>query len=124
PGFEGRSTLKTWIFGIVLRVARDHRRTLQRKPTQPLTQELVDTREQRSPQDAAERAEGLRLLYALLETLSDDKREVFVLVELEQLAVPEIAELLQENVNTLYARLRAARQDFDAALRQRRAEAP
>src|SRR5688500_20226670 len=31
PGFEGRSTVKTWVFAIVLRVVSDWRRTQRRK---------------------------------------------------------------------------------------------
>ena len=117
--FEGRSSVKTWLFGIVLRVTRDYRRTLRRKPTQPLTHEVVGNGS--DPLADAERAEGLRLLHSLLDNLSDDKREAFVLVELEQMVVPDVAELLQENVNTVYARVRAARHDFEAALRRQRA---
>jgi RNA polymerase sigma-70 factor (ECF subfamily) len=54
----------------------------------------------------------------LLGTLDDDLREVFVLSELEQMSVPEIASALSANVNTVYSRLRTARQEFDAALKR------
>jgi RNA polymerase sigma-70 factor (ECF subfamily) len=60
-------------------------------------------------------------MHALLDGLSDDKREVFVLTELEQLSAPEIGLLLELNVNTVYARLRAARADFERALQRHRA---
>ncbi len=46
---------------------------------------------------------------------------LLVLAQLEEMTVPEIAELLGANVNTIYARLRAARRDFDAAYARHRA---
>jgi RNA polymerase sigma-70 factor (ECF subfamily) len=55
-----------------------------------------------------------------LAQLDIDKRTVFVLAELEQLSVPEIAEALGINLNTIYSRQRAARAQFDAALRRHR----
>ena len=123
--FEGRSSLKTWLFAIVLSVVRDHRRSVKRKsphhaqsaPTDPDT--LTD-RSSLGPHEAVARAEGLVLLHDLLETLDDDKREIFVLAELEQLAAPDIAEATGMNVNTVYTRLRAARQDFNTALSRHR----
>jgi RNA polymerase sigma-70 factor (ECF subfamily) len=45
---------------------------------------------------------------------------VFALVELEQLSVPEVAKILDLNLNTAYSRLRLARQAFEAALRARK----
>jgi RNA polymerase sigma-70 factor (ECF subfamily) len=56
----------------------------------------------------------------LLQTLDDDKREIFVLSHLEQMTAPEIAEILGENVNTVYSKLRAARDEFEEALERRR----
>jgi RNA polymerase sigma-70 factor (ECF subfamily) len=54
-------------------------------------------------------------------TLDADKREVLVLVELEELSAPEVSELLGVKLNTVYSRLRAARAAFDAALSRHRA---
>jgi RNA polymerase sigma-70 factor (ECF subfamily) len=123
--FEGRSSLKTWLFAILLLVVRDHRRTVRRKsphhaqhdPTDPDT--LID-RTNLSPHEAVARGERLKLLHDILDTLDQDKREIFVLAELEQLAAPDIAEATGVNVNTVYTRLRAARHDFNTALSRHR----
>jgi RNA polymerase sigma-70 factor (ECF subfamily) len=119
PEFEGRSQLKTWIFGILRHTISDLRRGLRRKPTSALEHEPADGRTL-SPQDAAVRSEGVKLLHEALASLPEEQREVFVLAELEQLSSPEIASALEVNLNTVYSRLRAARQEFEAALKRLR----
>lgn len=117
--FEGRSQLKTWIFGILRHTVRDLRRSARRKPTEALAHDPADSSAP-SPQDAAARGQAAELLQAVLNELSEELREVFVLCELEQLSAPEVAVALSLNVNTVYSRLRGARKDFDAALRRMR----
>jgi len=56
-----------------------------------------------------------RLLDALLAELDDAQREVFVLADLHDLSAPEIAEITGANLNTVYSRLRLARQSLAAA---------
>lgn len=65
--------------------------------------------------------EGNQLLQALLDELDEEKREVFVLCELEELSGPQIAEALDLSLSNVYARIRMARQAFDAALKRHRA---
>jgi RNA polymerase sigma-70 factor (ECF subfamily) len=114
--FAGRSTLKTWLAGIAWRIASEFRRHESRKGgAEPLPDTLVAPG--RDPLGAAVHAESLRRLDALLGELDEDKRVVFVLAELEQMSVPEIAQALDVNVNTVYSRLRAARMIFDEVLR-------
>ena len=117
--FEGRSSVKTWLFGIVVHVARAHRRRRTLDAIED-PDAVVDPRAQ-SPHAHAEAAEAKRLLHEILDTLDDERREVFVLIELSEMTAPEAAEVLGLQLNTVYSRLRAARQDFDAEVERRAA---
>jgi RNA polymerase sigma-70 factor (ECF subfamily) len=124
--FEGRSSVKTWVFAIALHAVRHHRRSWQRKdsPCETATETPIDELPDRgglTPLQAAESRDNLSLVDELLRSLDDDKREVFVLAHLEQMTAPEIAEILGENVNTVYSRLRASKEEFEKALERRRA---
>jgi RNA polymerase sigma-70 factor (ECF subfamily) len=125
--FEGRSSLETWLFGIVLRVVRDHRRARARRDTRlaevQVTAETIGQPSGEGPHDDVARRQAVALLYRLLDELDEDKRAVFVLVELEERSVPEVAAALGLNLNTAYARLRAARQQFEAAMARQTATA-
>jgi RNA polymerase sigma-70 factor (ECF subfamily) len=118
PAFDGRS-LRGWLYAIAVRVASDHRRGTATRRAVPLTEALPDPAP--DPARRSELADAVRLLHALLSELTDDHRTVFVLGELEQLTVPEIAEALGANPNTVYSRQRAARAHFEAALERHRA---
>jgi RNA polymerase sigma-70 factor (ECF subfamily) len=122
--YEERSSMRAWLFAILLRVIRDYRRTARRRPPHLAGQVdpdgFVDTRTP-SPLEATERREAVEELYAILNAMSDERRDVFVLVELEELTVPEVARALAANVNTVYFRLRAARREFEKAVLRHRA---
>lgn len=118
PEFDGRS-LRGWLYAIAVRVASDHRRGVAQQRTVPLPDTLIDHKP--DPAQASELAESVQLLHQLLGELDEPKRTVFVLGELEELSVPEIAAALGENLNTVASRLRAARDRFDEAFRRHRA---
>jgi RNA polymerase sigma-70 factor, ECF subfamily len=120
--FEGMSSVRTWLFQITRRAVQEHRRTARRKePPHSANDGLIDithvpTQGDASPEAAAGRAEAVRLLHAILSDMDDQRREVFVLAELEQLPAPEIAEAIGVSVNTVYSRLRLARAAFNQAV--------
>jgi RNA polymerase sigma-70 factor (ECF subfamily) len=116
--FEGRSTLKTWLFGIAYNVARHSSRSGFRRE-EPLSDHVASAAT--NQEEAMSRAEAVRALYEVLDGLDAEKRAVFVMAELEEMTAPEISEVSGIPLNTVYSRLRAARTDFDAALRRRRA---
>jgi RNA polymerase sigma-70 factor (ECF subfamily) len=117
--FDGRAPLRSWILAIAVRVASDYRRRALRARAHELGDTIADCAP--TPAEQSEVQESIRLLHAVLAELDEAKRAVFVLSELEQLSVPEIAGVLEVNVNTVYSRLRASRRQFDAALARRRA---
>jgi|SRR5690349_2399216 len=105
--------VRSWLFGILRRVAADHRRRGRRKGAVPLADVGEPVASDAGPERGAARAEAARMMHAILEKLDDDKREVFVLAELEQMTAPEIAEAIGVPVNTVYSRLRVARAEFE-----------
>jgi RNA polymerase sigma-70 factor (ECF subfamily) len=107
----------TWLFGICLRVASDYRRRRRRKPEAPLPEggaELTVSTAINPEQEAVAREAQARVELAL-DAMSEEKRAVFVLYELERMSCGEIAELLGVRVGTIHSRLHAARAEFRAA---------
>lgn len=118
-GFEGRSSLKTWLFGIALRVARGYRIRASRR-AQPVEASAVGSADAVSAElacDTTDRVEAQRLVRRALERLQEDRRIAFVLSDLEDMTANEIAAALDLPLGTVYTRIRLARRDFESALR-------
>lgn len=104
---------KAFLFGIALRVAHDYRRRARRKSAESLDLEASPCKKL-GPFEQTANAEAARLVERFLETLDEDKRAVFCLSDLEDMSAPEISEALGVKLNTVYSRLRAARDLFIA----------
>ena len=112
PTFEQRCAVTTWLYGICVRVASTHRRRLLRRREQ-LTSAPPETPSFGTPSaDVAVQRERLeRVLYQLPE----EQAHVFVLYELEELTMSEVAAALGCPLQTAYSRLYAARKAVLAA---------
>lgn len=115
--YDTTRPIKPWLAGIAARVASEFRRRAQHR------REVVsDTVDERAPDlapsaEVAIDAKRRRMLVLQgLERLDFERRTVLVLHDIEGHSMPEIAAALEENLNTLYARLRTARQQFAAAV--------
>lgn len=111
--YDSRFSLRQWMAGVARKVARRHREQARRLPlaidVDRLPASTVD------PEHAAARQEGLAVLRRFLAGLDADRWAVFVLSEIEGLRGTEIAAELDVNLSTVYARLRTAKQAFEAA---------
>jgi RNA polymerase sigma-70 factor (ECF subfamily) len=122
PSFEGRSSLRTWLAGIVRRVVADHVRKRGNAPVgdEPLATDSPS--EARGPAEELDAKAAARILDELLARMPEAQREVFILHEVEQMTGREIAEAVGANENTVHTRLRAARRIFEEGLARLRAE--
>jgi RNA polymerase sigma-70 factor (ECF subfamily) len=106
--FEGRSTLRTWLYGISLRVASDYRRRAYVRRERAVAEPRDDSASSSTNQPDL-RAEARGTLLHLLDLLDEDKRAVLVLYEIEGLSMKEVAEVIGCPLQTAYSRLHAAR---------------
>jgi RNA polymerase sigma-70 factor (ECF subfamily) len=118
--WEGRAAITTWLFAIARRVASHYRRAAGRAQRTEAIDEAAPIVDAASTFEEASRNEAAALLVEVLAELDDAKRELLILVELEQIPIPDVAAHLGVPLNTAYSRLRLARKAFTAALAKRR----
>ncbi len=120
--FEGRSSLRTWIYGICARTASDYRRS-GRVRREVVTDAPPDAPQEGGQHDAVALRQARATLDLILDELDDDKRSVFVLYEIEELTMAEVAEALGCPLQTAYSRLHAARKVVEAGVARAQAHA-
>jgi RNA polymerase sigma-70 factor (ECF subfamily) len=111
PEFAGLSKLETWLYGICLRTAANYRRRASHR---------LEQLEASPPESATSSGPPDTLLLAQLDralgALSAPKREVFVLYEIGELEMHEVAVIVGSPLKTCFARLYAARRELRQAL--------
>lgn len=115
--FRGESRFSTWLHRVTVNVTLMHIRAARSRPQ--LGAELTaepPANEDCSPVEGAARNERLRALYKILDTLSEKKRAVFVLHDLEGTPAAQIGKLLDIPVLTVRTRLFYARKEVYAAM--------
>ena len=115
--FEHRSSFTTWLYGIAVRVALAHRRRASVKREQP-TESPPDVPTSQRPDEQVAKLEASALLDRALDQLDDDKRVVFVLFEIEQLPMTEVARAVECPLQTAYSRLHAARDHVESYVKR------
>lgn len=112
--FEGRAAATTWLYGICVKVVAGHRRRAWVRALKRAVG-LDEAGAVASGADAgraSEAADAERLVYRVLDTMSEKRRTVLVLFELEELSGEEIAAQLGCPVKTVWTRLFHARREF------------
>lgn len=105
--YEGRGAMTSWLYGIVRGLVRNRRR---RKTRRQHLQAIVPPQGVQYSPDP----ESAQAFETFVGRLSEPRREVFVLSEVEGMSGPEIAAALGIKLNTVYSRLRVAKREFGA----------
>lgn len=108
PGRE-----RSYLFGVALRVASDARRARRRRgAVLDESSEAEGESHVPSPEALVSERQARALLDQVLETMPLEPRTVFILFELEEMTMAEIAHLLELPPGTVASRLRRAREIF------------
>ena len=117
PGFEGRSSTRTWVYGICIRAAADYRKRAHVRREVP-NGDVPERAIPASQEHALDLERARQLLDRLLDELDPDKRAVYVLFEIEQLSMEEVAAAVGCPTQTAYSRYYAAREHMQAGARR------
>lgn len=110
PEFDGRGSLRAWLFGIARGIARNRHRSRDR--TEERLRLLPQPAAAPSLDEVMHARQAVAAVQRFLDRLEPRHRLVFELSEIEGFRAPEIALALQENLNTVNTRLRRARIAF------------
>ena len=115
PGFQGRSTFKTWLLRVVSNAALDLGRQRSRREGFSLdglgngNRESYERLSLDDPADGLAREDLRRLLGRALAALPEAQRKTFVLHAEAELTYKEVAEVLEISIGTVMSRLFYAR---------------
>jgi RNA polymerase sigma-70 factor (ECF subfamily) len=118
--YETSRPLRPWLFGFAFRIASRYRSRSQFRLEQVGETHAFEA-STRSAYEEASLREQVDLAARAIDGLELGRRAVFLLHEVDEFAMPEVAVALEIPLNTAYSRLRLARADLAAAVKRLRA---
>lgn len=117
-GFQGRSAFQSFLYGVCRNVARSERRRYREASEIPMD-ELPEAVVQPAQEGELWVKRAHERLLRALSRLDEAQREVFVLFEIAELSMEEVARATSSPLSSCYSRLYAAREQIQAELRRR-----
>ena len=113
---ESTGSPRSWIYGICLRIASQYRRRVygSEKVSDPRAHYESVVAEQ---EYALDRKRAREWLYLALRELDKDDRSVFIMYELDEVPMKDVAALFDWPLQTTYSRLHRARRQVEDAFR-------
>jgi len=113
--YDPTRDFKPYLFGIVFRIAASHRRKYWRELSSP----MVDrTDGGPSPELAIQAEQDRAVVLAALSCVPLQRRSVLIMRDLDEISMTDVAATLSIPLFTAYSRLRKARREVEAAIRE------
>jgi RNA polymerase sigma-70 factor, ECF subfamily len=111
--FRGQARLSTWVYRIAVNVVLMYRRSARSRPTFTQSEENVSAAAPGlGPEDELVQRRNVEALYRHLGQLSEKKRTVYILHEIEGLSPSEISKIVGAPILTVRTRLFYARREL------------
>jgi RNA polymerase sigma-70 factor (ECF subfamily) len=115
--FDPDRPIRPWLFAFAFREASTYRNRAAHRNEVPGSHDAPDDRDDGADVQL-ERQQARALVIEAMSSIDLDRRAVFILVDVEETPVPEVARSLGLGLNTAYSRLRLAREEFAAAVKR------
>lgn len=115
--YDSTRPLKPWLFAFAFGTAANYRRLARHRAEKHDQGDFLVSGDA-TPEQQLQHAQARDLVLRALEGLDADRAAVFVMHELDGFAAPDIAEALSIPLNTVYSRLRVARDEFASSVRR------
>jgi RNA polymerase sigma-70 factor (ECF subfamily) len=117
--FRGDARLSTWLYRLTVNVVLMHRRAARSRPQLVGEAAAAPPKDQRIlPDEQVARRRRMLTFYRIVDKLSEKKRTVFILHEIDGLSPLEIAKVVDAPVLTVRTRLFYARRELAAMIRE------
>lgn len=116
--YDRARPVRPWLFAFAFRVAANHQR-LARHRREVSDDVAAEQPVHDTPERAASDREEQDLVLRALSALPFERRTALVMHDLDGFSAPEIAETLSVPLNTVYSRVRIAREEFRKAIGSR-----
>lgn len=117
PSYDPQRPLRPWLFGIAMKVAAAFRRRMHhRREVYHLPGDVQSG--EPDPEQLAGASEARQIINTALQSIADSRRPVFILHDIDQQPMREVADALSIPLHTGYSRLHKAREEFAAAVRR------
>jgi RNA polymerase sigma-70 factor (ECF subfamily) len=118
--FEGRSSLKTWVFGVIRRTAQEasRRTTTERDRIVRLVPDELEDPSLSGPDRELIREENARRLVDAMKALSERQREILHLVFYQEMTISEAADVMGVSLGSARTHYERGKERLRAVLKE------